>query len=70
VIPHVINSNTISMYVNPIIEEVTGEVTVEGNSAPITLGNIPLLGHLFRNKSVSRQQTDLLIFITPKIVVQ
>lgn len=106
VIPHVINSNTISMYVNPIIEEVTGEVTVEGNSAPITskrevdtvvkvrdgdtiviggmikekevvsvrkvwlLGSIPLLGHLFRNKSVSRQQTDLLIFITPKIVVQ
>ncbi len=106
VIPHVINSNTISMYVNPIIEEVTGEVTVEGNTAPITskrevdtvvkvrdgdtiviggmikekevvsvrkvwlLGSIPLLGHLFRNKSVTRQQTDLLIFITPKIVVQ
>jgi len=34
------------------------------------LGSIPLLGHLFRNQEVQKQQTDLLIFITPKIVQQ
>ncbi len=106
VIPHVVDDNTITMYVNPIIEEITGEVTVDRNTAPITsrrevdtvvkvrngetiviggmikeqtvvrinkvwlLGSIPLLGHLFRNQEVQKQQTDLLIFITPKIVQQ
>ena len=34
------------------------------------LGDIPLLGHLFRNKSTEKQQTDLLIFITTRIVNQ
>ncbi|MFQ5629801.1 MAG: hypothetical protein ACE5I1_13635, partial [bacterium] len=104
VIPHVIDSVSITMYVNPIIEEITGQVTVADNTAPITskrevdtvikvkdgetiviggmikereiitvnkvwlLGDIPLLGNLFRNKSTERQQTDLLIFITTKIV--
>ena len=94
------------MYVNPIIEEVTGQVAVDKNSAPITskrevdtvvkvrngdtiviggmikerelvtvskvwlLGSVPLLGHFFRNTEVSKQETDLLIFITPKIVYQ
>ncbi|MDQ7065822.1 MAG: secretin and TonB N-terminal domain-containing protein [candidate division KSB1 bacterium] len=106
VIPHVVDANTITMYVNPIIEEITGQVTVDRNTAPITsrrevdtvvkvrngdtiviggmikeqtvvrvdkvwlLGSIPLLGHLFRNQVVQKQQTDLLIFITPKIVQQ
>lgn len=104
VIPHVTDSSTITMYVNPIIEEITGEVTVDRNTAPITskrevdtvvkvrdgetiviggmikerevvsvnkvwlLGDIPLLGHLFRNKTSERRQSDLLIFITPQIV--
>ncbi|RMD98825.1 MAG: hypothetical protein D6814_06765 [Calditrichaeota bacterium] len=104
VVPHVTSHKSIVMYVNPIIEEITGQVTVDKNSAPITskrevdtvvkvksgetiviggmikeqsvvrvdkiwfLGSIPLVGHLFRNKSVQKQQTDLLIFITPKIV--
>ena len=104
VIPHVVDDEMITMYVNPIIEEITGQVTVEKNSAPITsrrevdtvvkvksgdtiviggmikeqtvvrvdkiwlLGSLPLIGHVFRNKRVERQQTDLLIFITPRIV--
>jgi general secretion pathway protein D len=32
------------------------------------LGDIPLLGHLFRFKSVSRKKTNLLIMLTPHIV--
>lgn len=32
------------------------------------LGDIPLLGALFRHKSVQTEKTDLLIFITPHIV--
>ncbi|KAA3618025.1 MAG: hypothetical protein DWQ05_08235 [Calditrichaeota bacterium] len=36
VTPHVSQGNSITMYVNPIIEEVTGQVTVSGNTAPIT----------------------------------
>jgi general secretion pathway protein D len=32
------------------------------------LGDIPLLGHLFRFKSVSRKKTNLLIMLTPRII--
>lgn len=32
------------------------------------LGELPLVGHLFRNRSISVQNTELLIFITPKII--
>jgi len=32
------------------------------------LGDIPLLGALFRRKSVSRKRLELLIFVTPKII--
>ncbi|KAA3656836.1 MAG: hypothetical protein DWQ10_14520 [Calditrichaeota bacterium] len=104
VTPHVSTGDAITMYVNPIIEEVTGQITVSGNTAPITtrrevdtvvkvkdgetiviggmikerevfvvdkvwlLGDIPLLGHFFQNKTSEKQQTDLVIFITPKIM--
>ncbi len=104
VTPHLSPNNTITMYVNPIIEEVTGQITVSGNTAPITtrrevdtvvkvkngetiviggmikerevqtvskvwlLGDIPLLGHFFQNKSIEKLQTDLVIFITPQII--
>jgi type IV pilus assembly protein PilQ len=34
------------------------------------LGDIPLLGALFRNSSKSDNKTELLVFITPKIVEQ
>lgn len=32
------------------------------------LGDIPLLGYLFRKKSVTRSRMELLIFVTPKII--
>jgi general secretion pathway protein D len=32
------------------------------------LGDIPLLGHLFKYSSVSRRKTNMLIFLTPKII--
>ena len=104
VTPHVGENQTISLFVNPVVEEVIGEVVAAGNSAPITslrtvetvvtlknnetmvigglirentvdtetkvwlLGDIPLLGNLFRNRDKMKRQTDLLIFITPRIV--
>lgn len=34
------------------------------------LGDIPLLGYLFRHTTTKKQKTDLLIFITPKIITQ
>ncbi len=104
VTPHVSDDETITLFVNPEIEEVIGQVTAGGNSAPITsrrtvktvvnlknnetmvigglirestietiskvwlLGDIPLIGNLFRHKNKTKTQTDLLIFITPRLV--
>lgn len=104
VIPHVIDDSTVTMYVNPIIEEVIGEVKIDINTAPITnkrevdtvvkvrsghtvvigglirekvlrtvkkvwlLGDIPLLGLLFRGTEHEKVQTDLVIFLTPRIL--
>lgn len=101
---HIGGDNTITMYVNPVVEEVIGQVVAAGNIAPITskrtvetvvnlknnetmviggliqekavdieqkvwlLGDIPLIGNFFRNKEKSKKQTDLLIFITPRVV--
>jgi type IV pilus assembly protein PilQ len=104
VTPHVGEDRTITLSVNPIIEEIIGEVRSGTNSAPITskrevttvvnlasdetmvigglikentvervskvwmLGDVPLLGNLFRHKEKSKEQTDLLIFITPRLL--
>lgn len=106
VTPHVSDDSTITMLVNPVIEEITGEVVAGENRAPITskrevqtvvkvksndtivigglikentiervdkvwfLGDVPLIGNFFRHKDATAQQTDLLIFITPRIVQQ
>ncbi len=32
------------------------------------LGDLPLMGTLFKNKSVSREKTETLVFITPRII--
>jgi type II secretory pathway component GspD/PulD (secretin) len=32
------------------------------------LANIPILGHLFKNRNRSNTNEELLIFITPRIV--
>ncbi len=41
--------------------------SVSESQVPL-LGDIPLLGNLFKFKSVSRQKTNLLIFLTPHII--
>ncbi|MFQ5706416.1 MAG: secretin N-terminal domain-containing protein [bacterium] len=104
VTPHVGDNETITLFVNPVIEEITGEVRAGENSAPITskrevqtvvtvksnetvvigglikernietldkvwlIGDVPLIGSLFRHKDKTKQQTDLLIFITPRLL--
>ncbi|HEX9653786.1 MAG TPA: secretin N-terminal domain-containing protein [bacterium] len=104
VTPHVAEDQTLTLFVNPIIEEITGQVVAGENSAPITskrevetvvnlksgdtvvigglikesaidkldkvwlLGDVPLIGNLFRHKTKSVRQTDLLIFITPRLM--
>jgi type IV pilus assembly protein PilQ len=37
------------------------------NQVPI-LGSLPLIGHLFRENSVSIQSSELLFFLTPRII--
>ena len=32
------------------------------------LGDIPLLGNLFRNKNRSKSKAELLVFVTPKVM--
>lgn len=104
VTPHVSDDSTITLFVNPVIEEITGEVVAGENRAPITskrevqtvvniksnetmvigglikestvetlnkvwfLGDVPLIGNLFRHKDKVKKQTDLLIFITPRLL--
>lgn len=103
VTPHMAEDETISLHVNAIIEEITGEVLSGESRAPVTskrevetvvnlknnetmvigglikestidridkvwlLGDIPLIGNFFRHKNKSQRQTDLLIFITPRL---
>ena len=51
---------------------VIGGVYQEDNSEGVTkvpfLGDIPVIRHLFRRKSVRSNRTELLIFLTPKII--
>jgi len=104
VTPHVTGPKEITMYVNPVIEEITGWVEYEQHRAPITdkrtvnsivtvkngetvviggliksqrirtqqkvwlLGSLPLLGRLFQHEQYEDKQTDLMIFITPRII--
>jgi type II secretory pathway component GspD/PulD (secretin) len=42
----------------------------EGQNKVPGLANIPLIGWLFKNKSVDQRRTELLIFLTPKILGQ
>ncbi len=51
---------------------VFGGITVTGRSKSATyipvLGNIPLLGHLFKTSNQSDQDQELLFFVTPRIL--
>lgn len=104
VTPRINDDSTITLRVNPVVEEIIGYTGPTDNQKPITsersvntsvtvhnnetvalggllketqfeteekvflLGSIPILGHLFRNKSTETQMTDLLILITPRIM--
>jgi type II secretory pathway component GspD/PulD (secretin) len=46
---------------------------IRDNSGTVTSGvpflmDVPILGGLFRHKSVIKQQRELVIFVTPKLV--
>lgn len=42
--------------------------TEQLNKVPL-LGDLPVMGHLFKNRARSLAKTELLVFITPKVVV-
>ncbi len=44
------------------------QTTAKGESKVPLLGDIPLLGYLFKSTSKSEQKSELLIFVTPKIL--
>ena len=45
------------------------QTTISHNESKIPLlGDIPLLGHLFKFSSVSRKKTNLLVFLTPHVI--
>jgi len=46
---------------------IRNQVTATVNKVPL-LGDLPLLGNLFRSNSKDNQKTELLVFLTPKIV--
>ncbi|MGE5790038.1 MAG: type II secretion system secretin GspD, partial [Syntrophaceae bacterium] len=51
-----------------VIGGLMGDSSTEGNYQVPILGDIPLLGWLFKTKSQRREKTNLYIFITPHII--
>ncbi len=51
-----------------VIGGLVGDSTEDGTNQVPLLGNIPLLGWLFKAKAVKREKTNLYIFLTPQIV--
>jgi type IV pilus assembly protein PilQ len=45
------------------------ETTQQVNKVPV-LGDIPVLGHLFRFEGETTANTELVVFITPKIIIE
>jgi type IV pilus assembly protein PilQ len=43
--------------------------TTDVNKVPL-VGDIPVLGNLFKNTATTNNKTELLVFITPKIVAE
>jgi general secretion pathway protein D len=41
--------------------------TSDGNKIPV-LGDLPVLGNLFKSDSQSKKKTELVILVTPKII--
>jgi len=51
-----------------VIGGIIGQDDTEGEYKVPILGDIPLLGWLFKEKSTSRKKTNMFIFITPRII--
>ncbi|MCX5869103.1 MAG: type II secretion system secretin GspD [Deltaproteobacteria bacterium] len=51
-----------------VIGGIIGQDDTEGEYKVPLLGDIPLLGWLFKEKSTSRKKTNMFIFITPRII--
>ncbi|MEW5702597.1 MAG: hypothetical protein AB1792_10250 [Candidatus Zixiibacteriota bacterium] len=104
VIPRLNDTGTVTLDVEPVVEEITGYTGPVNNQRPITakrtvrtavrvrnnetivigglvreteyttksgiflLSDIPFLGALFSHRKVEKKKTDLLIFITPRIL--
>ena len=51
-----------------VIAGLVGDSTTDGTTGVPLLSNIPLLGWLFKAKTVKREKTNLYIFLTPHIV--
>ncbi len=68
------SSVTTQVLVNNAETVVLGGIYEQDRSENISkvpiLGDIPLIGYLFRNRSVSNNKRELLIFVTPKILSQ
>jgi len=50
-----------------VLSGLIGKSRSEGNSKVPGLGDVPVLGWLFKNKSVIDERTNLYVFITPRI---
>lgn len=51
-----------------VLSGLIGKSRSEGNSKVPGLGDVPVLGWLFKNKSVTDDRTNLYVFITPRII--
>jgi general secretion pathway protein D len=51
-----------------VIGGLIGDTLTLGNSRVPLLGDIPILGYLFKSLTKNREKTNLYIFITPKII--
>ncbi len=50
-----------------VLSGLIGKSRSEGNSKVPGLGDVPVLGWLFKNKTVADERTNLYVFITPRI---
>jgi general secretion pathway protein D len=53
-----------TIVIGGLIDDTT---TLTENKVPV-LGDVPVLGWLFKNQSETRQKTNLYIFLTPRVI--
>ncbi|MFH1283219.1 MAG: type IV pilus secretin PilQ [bacterium] len=62
----VIVKNRETLVIGGLIRE---QETKDESKVPF-FGDLPILGYLFKNKSTLKERTELLVFITPKILIE